>query len=75
MYEIGLREAENRLAELISKAAHGEEVIIKEDGGAAFQIVALGKTVPRPRFGSARGLVRMSEDFDKPVPGFEEYQP
>jgi hypothetical protein len=30
---------------------------------------------PRPRFGSARGTVWMSEDFDAPLEGFEEYMP
>jgi hypothetical protein len=28
-----------------------------------------------PRFGSARGLVRMSDDFDAPLEDFEEYAP
>jgi antitoxin ParD1/3/4 len=28
-----------------------------------------------PRFGSAKGLVRMSDDFDAPVADFEEYAP
>jgi antitoxin ParD1/3/4 len=28
-----------------------------------------------PRFGSAKGLVRMSDDFDAPLEDFEEYAP
>jgi hypothetical protein len=28
-----------------------------------------------PRFGSAKGLVRMSDDFDTPLEDFEEYAP
>ncbi len=28
---------------------------------------------PKPRFGSARGLIEMRNDFDDPVPGFEDY--
>lgn len=28
---------------------------------------------PRPQFGSARGLIRMAEDFDEPLADFEDY--
>ncbi|MEZ0368390.1 MAG: DUF2281 domain-containing protein [Candidatus Sericytochromatia bacterium] len=28
---------------------------------------------PRPRFGSARGLISMSDDFDEPLKDFAEY--
>lgn len=28
----------------------------------------------RPGFGNARGMIRMSEDFDKPLSDFSEYQ-
>ena len=28
---------------------------------------------PRPRFGSAQGLITMSDDFDEPLADFEEY--
>lgn len=28
---------------------------------------------PRPRFGSAQGLISMSDDFDEPIEDFEDY--
>jgi uncharacterized protein DUF2281 len=28
---------------------------------------------PRPRFGSAKGLITMSDDFDEPLEDFKEY--
>lgn len=28
---------------------------------------------PRPRFGSARGMITMSDDFDEPLEDFAEY--
>lgn len=30
---------------------------------------------PSPKFGSAKGLVKMSDDFDEPLDDFEEYAP
>lgn len=30
---------------------------------------------PFPKFGSAKGLVKMSDDFDEPLEDFEEYAP
>jgi hypothetical protein len=29
----------------------------------------------RPKFGSAKGLVKMSDDFDEQLEGFEDYAP
>jgi antitoxin (DNA-binding transcriptional repressor) of toxin-antitoxin stability system len=65
MYQIDLKEAEGRLPELIEEAAQGGEVVITRGDGASFKIVPVQK--PRPKFGSAKGLVEMSEDFDEPV--------
>lgn len=75
MHQINLQEAETRRAELIEEAAGGEEVIITRSDGTSFKIVRLGGVDARPKFGSARGLVRMSDDFDEPLADFEEYAP
>lgn len=34
-----------------------------------------GESKQRRKAGSAEGLIKMSEDFDAPLEGFEEYQP
>lgn len=73
MRRIDITEAEGRLAELISEAAHGEEVVITRSDGVSFKLVPFAE--PRPKFGSARGLVEMSEDFDEPLEDFEAYGP
>lgn len=75
MHKVNLNEAGSRLTELIKEAASGEEVIITHEDGSAFQIVPLQQTKPRPRFGSAKGLIKMSEDFDEPLQDFEDYAP
>jgi prevent-host-death family protein len=68
------------LAQLIEEAAHGEEVIITRNGGWAFKIVPIRQPEQvqqpeqGPKAGSAKGLIKMSDDFDEPLE-FEDYVP
>lgn len=71
MHRVDPKEAESHLAELVAEAADGEEVVITRSDGASFKIVPVVGTLPK--FGSARGLVEMSEDFDEPLEDFEAY--
>ena len=41
----------------------------------AQQVIPIASTKPRPQFGSARGLIHMSDDFDAPLADFDEYVP
>ncbi|MCG9890794.1 MAG: prevent-host-death protein [Thermosynechococcaceae cyanobacterium MS004] len=70
-----MKEAETQLAELIEEAAGGEDVIITRSDGVSFRLVKVGAAEARPKFGSAKGLVKMSDDFDDPLDGFEDYSP
>ena len=71
MHTVELKEAEGRLAALIDEVASGEEVIITLADGAAFKIVPVTPIAPGPTFGSAKGLVKMAEDFDEPLEDFQ----
>lgn len=69
---IDLTHAQQRLAELVAEAAdRGEEVILSDRG------VPVARIVPIPRgprvFGSARGFIRLTDDFDAPLEEFREY--
>lgn len=75
MHEVGLQEAEHQLAQLIDAVAHGEEVLITRDDGTTFKIILIVQTRPYPKFGSAKGLINMSDDFDEPLDDFQEYMP
>lgn len=73
MAPISVEEAQDRLAELMEEAAGGEEVVIARADGSAFRLVPI-EMAPRPRFGSARGLFTMADDFDAPLEDFREYE-
>ena len=75
MHTVGLKEAAERLAELIDEVASGEEVVITRDDGAIFKIVPVALMPPLPKFGSAKGQVKMREDFDEPLDDFQAYAP
>ena len=75
MHTVGLKEAAGRLAELIDEVAGGEEVVITREDGATFKIVPIALMPPSPKFGSAKGLVKMTEDFDEPLDDFQAYTP
>jgi prevent-host-death family protein len=75
MHEVKLKEAKERLAELIDETTYGEEVVITRDDGMFFKIVPISQTKPYPKFGSAKGLIEISDDFDEPLENFKYYMP
>lgn len=38
-------------------------------------VLAVSEGNPRPKFGSAKGSVKMSDDFDAPLDDFKDYAP
>jgi antitoxin (DNA-binding transcriptional repressor) of toxin-antitoxin stability system len=65
-------EAKRRLLDLIAAAARGETVLIKKDQ-IVIQLVPVSQAKPHPKFGSAKGLIHIADDFDAPLDDFEEY--
>lgn len=77
MIQITLDDATKRLSDLVDAAVRGEEVLITVEDTQGKHLVRLVPVIserPRPRFGSAKGLFTMSEDFNDPIPDFDEYQ-
>lgn len=72
MTQISATEAATAFDQLLVQVQQGQEVIIVGTDGTAFKLVALPRT-PKPRFGSARGLVHIGPAFDEPIEGIEEY--
>lgn len=75
MHKINLSEAETCLKELIKEAANGEDVIITQDDGSAFKLVPFASGKPMPKFGSAKGLFKIADDFDASLDDFKDYVP
>lgn len=73
MHLVTIGEAKLRLPDLLGEAANGEDVVIASDTGSRFKLVLLDRPKPSPRFGSAKGLITISDDFDEPLEDFAEY--
>ena len=73
MRQVTRAEAQAQLAELLDAALSGEEVYIEGAGAVRVRLVPVTADPPRRRAGTARGLIHMSDDFDDPLPEFEEY--
>jgi antitoxin (DNA-binding transcriptional repressor) of toxin-antitoxin stability system len=73
MQQVTLDEAKTRLADLIDAALEGETVSIAKDERQVVQLVPLAPRRIPGRFGSGKGKIWMSEDFDEPLEDFKEY--
>lgn len=76
MQSVNLNEAKNRLSELVDHAAAGHEVVVCRHGRPVARLTALAEARPKVCFGVLKRKVRVSEDFDAPLPpdvleGFE----
>lgn len=73
MHQVNIQEAKDHLTDLIDAAVKGEEIVITKDDQHCVKLVPIQRTRPRPQFGSGKGLITMSDDFDAPLEDFEEY--
>ena len=73
LHQVDLIEAKARLSDLIEAAIHGAEVLITKANQPVVRLVPVEPERPRPKFGSAKGMVHMTDDFDEPLEEFREY--
>jgi len=65
-----MHEAKTTLSQLVEQVENGEEVVLARAGKPIARIVAIRESGARA-LGQWRGRVRMSEDFDAPLPDSE----
>jgi antitoxin (DNA-binding transcriptional repressor) of toxin-antitoxin stability system len=70
---IEMDQVASHLPELIEEVSGGAEVVITKDDQPVAKLVRYPRTRRKPRFGSAKGLITIADDFDEPLPEFEEY--
>ena len=63
-----------KIADLIEAAMRGDKVVITKNGQQIIQLVPM-KTAPEPKFGSAKGKIKVVEGYDEPLEDFREYMP
>jgi prevent-host-death family protein len=68
MATVNVHAAKTHLSRLVDQAAAGEEVIIAKAGKPIVRLVPVTSGARRTGFGSLKGRVRISDDFDAPLP-------
>lgn len=67
---VNMHEAKTELSRLVERALAGEDVVIARAGVPVVRLVPVTQTGKR-KLGQWRGMVRMAEDFDAPLPDAE----
>ncbi len=65
---IDVRDAQAQLPELLTLALEGNEVIISEGNKPLARLVPVAASKRKRIAGLNRGAIRMSDDFDEPLP-------
>ena len=72
----GIEEAQNCLQKLLEAAHLGEVIVIEGEASLAVKLLPTEVGSEKPlKAGSAKGLIKIAEDFDAPLVEFDEYGP
>ena len=71
---VDIDQAKERLAELIDEILGGNEIIITRERKPVAKLVSVSRSRAQRRFGSAKGLIEISPDFDEPLVELAEYK-
>jgi prevent-host-death family protein len=68
MKTVNVHEAKTKLSELLKKVEAGEEVVIARAGKPIARLVPASGVTLKRLLGSARGLMKVPDDFNDPLP-------
>jgi prevent-host-death family protein len=75
MIQVNIHQAKTQLSKLIQKVINGEEVVIAKHNIPVVKLVHVKAEKPERKIGTAKGLIKISPDFDEPLEDFKEYMP
>ena len=62
--QFNIHDAKTNLSKIINRVEHGEEIIISRAGTPVAKVVPLSRRAKRTGYGSLRGQLTMSDDWD-----------
>ena len=74
MKVVKISEAKKKLSRLIKEVEDGDEVVIARGNKPVVKLVLVESEQPKRMIGWAKGLIRISDDFNDPIEDFDEYQ-
>ena len=66
--QVNVHEAKTHLSALLARVQSGEEIIIAKAGRPVARLMPLPATAGPRVFGTGKGQIWISEDFDAPLP-------
>jgi prevent-host-death family protein len=73
MQSVDVTQVQTHLFNLLEQAASGEDVVITKDNQPFVKFVPVIQSQPYPKFGSAKGLIEIADDFDEPLEELRRY--
>lgn len=68
MTVVNIYDAKTQLSKLIEEAAAGNDVVIARGGKPVARLTRLGPSKRKLKFGVLKGKIKVSADFDAPLP-------
>ncbi|WP_320043234.1 type II toxin-antitoxin system prevent-host-death family antitoxin [uncultured Desulfobacter sp.] len=72
MQNIDISQVKHKLPQLLEQDIE-EAIIITKQGLPIAKVIGISKKKKQREFGSAKGLIKMADDFDAPLEDFKEY--
>ena len=72
MQNIDISQVSHQLPQILEQDIE-DAIIITRQGLPIAKIVGIAKKKKQRKFGSARGLIKMADDFDAPLEDFKDY--
>ena len=72
MLQVEITQTPSQMRHFIEKVLQGQEIIFMRQDKPLARLAAVEAPEQRP-FGIAKGLIKMADDFDDPLPEFAEY--
>ena len=73
VHHVKVHEAKTNFSRLLKAVEDGDEVIVHRGDVPVARLVRYETSSAKRGFGALKGKIWMSDDFDDPLPEFEEY--
>lgn len=74
LVNVNYDDVKTQIADLLEAAMRGDKVVITKNGQQIIELVPI-KPARKPKFGSAKGKIKIANDFDAPLDDFKDYMP
>ena len=65
---VNIHDAKTHFSKLINQTLKGDDIIIAKDGNPVVRLVPYTEAIHERRGGQLRGLIKIRDDFDMPLP-------